>query len=107
MIYELPKKLEPLFDPARYKVLYGGRGSAKSWSIARALLLLGSTGTAKRILCAREIQLSITDSVHHLLADQISQLQQFTDFYAIDKTSIRGRNGTEFIFTGLRQQDIA
>lgn len=106
MIYDLPEKLYPLCQPSRYKVLYGGRGSAKSWSIARALLLLGASGAPLRILCAREIQLSITDSVHHLLADQIQQNEALAAFYSVDKTSIKGRNGTEFIFTGLRQQDI-
>ena len=100
-----PRKLKPLSQPARYKVLYGGRGSAKSWSIARHLLLEG-VKRPLRILCAREIQLSITDSVHHLLADQISQDQDWQAFYAVGHTSIKGRNGTEFIFTGLRQQDI-
>ena len=100
-----PKKLKPLSQPARYKVLYGGRGSAKSWSIARHLLLEGVKRTL-RILCAREIQLSISDSVHHLLADQIAQDEDWKHFYTVGHTSIKGRNGTEFIFTGLRQQDI-
>src|SRR5208282_6100015 len=59
-----------------------------------------------RVLCAREIQLSITDSVHHLLADQIAQDADWGAFYTVGHISIKGRNGTEFIFTGLRQQDI-
>ena len=67
---EIPEKLWFLFEPHRYKVARGGRGSGKSWSFARALLVLG-LAKKERILCAREIQNSIKDSVHKLLADQI------------------------------------
>jgi phage terminase large subunit len=102
---EFPEKLEFLFHPARYKVAYGGRGSGKSWGVARALLLQGFEKPL-RILCARELQNSITDSVHKLLADQISELG-LSDFYEIQNTSIRGLNGTEFAFRGLRHNVTA
>ena len=62
---EFPEKLECLFKPSRYKVLWGGRGGAKSWGIARALLIQGAIKPL-RILCAREFQTSIKDSVHKL-----------------------------------------
>src|SRR5208282_115016 len=94
-----PPKLRPLRDPARYKIIYGGRGSAKSWSVGRHQLVDGCKEPL-RILCAREIQLSITDSVHHLLADQISRVPEWQQFYQVGQTSIKGINGTEFIFTG-------
>ena len=94
------KKLEPLFKPARYKVLYGGRGGAKSWSIARALLILGTTKPL-RILCARELQTSIRDSVHKLLSDQIDSMGMGA-FYTVQQTAIAGLNVTEFFFAGLR-----
>ena len=68
-----PKKLAFLFEPHRYKVAYSGRGAAKSWSFARALLLLG-VQKPMRILCARETQKSIADSVHKLLSDQIQEM---------------------------------
>jgi phage terminase large subunit len=97
---EFPEKLEFLFKPKRYKVLYGGRGGAKSWGIARALLILGRQSPL-RILCAREIQKSIADSVHKLLSDQIPQLG-LDGFYQVTNNSIRGLNGTEFIFAGLK-----
>lgn len=97
---EFPAKLRCLFQPSRYKVLYGGRGGAKSWGIARALLLLGASKPL-RVLCAREIQRSIQDSVHKLLRDQIVSLG-LRDFYEVQNTVIRGRNGTEFTFAGLR-----
>jgi phage terminase large subunit len=97
---EFPEKLEFLFKPARYKVAYGGRGGAKSWGIARALLILGAQ-SPMRILCAREYQTSIKDSVHKLLCDQIEALGLLS-FYEITQASIRGKNGTEFAFAGLK-----
>ena len=70
---EFPSKLRGLFQPKRFKVMYGGRGGAKSWSVAMALLVMGSNRPL-RILCAREIQKSMRDSVHRLLSDQIAAL---------------------------------
>jgi phage terminase large subunit len=105
-VAEFPEKLEFLFKPKRYKVLYGGRGGAKSWGIARALLILGRAKPL-RILCAREIQKSIKDSVHKLLEDQIKELG-FSDFYTVQNNEIFGRpdkddKRTEFTFAGLKQ----
>jgi phage terminase large subunit len=101
----LPARLEPLSKPARYKILYGGRGSGKSWSIARLLLVMGAEKKL-RILCTREIQRTISESVHQLLRDQLSAMG-LSAFYAVTETSITGRNGTQFLFAGLRQQDVA
>lgn len=101
----LPPKLRPLFEPHRYKVLYGGRGSAKSWSIARALVLLGASRSL-RILCAREIQDSIRESVHRLLCDQIAALGLGSKYQILDK-EIRGRrNSTLFVFDGLAEHTV-
>jgi len=97
---EFPLKLQCLFESSRYKVLYGGRGGAKSWGIARALLVIGSTKVT-RVLCAREFQTSIKDSVHKLLSDQIMAMS-LTEFYEITDRTIRGKNGTEFNFVGLK-----
>jgi len=98
---EFPDKLQFLFTPARYKVCFGGRGGAKSWGFARALLILGAQKQL-RILCARETQKSIADSVHKLLSDQIAELG-LEAFYEIQKTTIIGKNGTEFLFAGIKQ----
>lgn len=97
-----PPKLQFLFQPHRYKVAHGGRGSGKSWGFARALLIQGAARKL-RILCTREVQKSIKDSVHKLLSDQI-QAMGLGAFYAILQTEIRGANGTEFIFAGLSDQ---
>src|SRR5580700_10551892 len=82
----IPPKLDFLFwetqpngKPARWKVAHGGRDGAKSWSFARALLMQGAAEPL-RILCAREVQRSLQESVHHLLADQIGRLN-LHDFY--------------------------
>jgi len=97
---EFPLKLQSLFQRSRYKVCYGGRGGAKSWGIARALLIKGAKEPI-RILCAREYQTSIKDSVHKLLCDQIEALNLHS-FYEITQANIKGANGTEFAFAGLK-----
>jgi len=101
---QFPEKLAGLFEPHPYKVLYGGRNGVKSWSIARALLILG-TQKPLRILCARETMDSIRESVHQLLTDQISLLG-LDDFYHPLQSEIRGSNGTVFVFAGLRKQTV-
>ena len=95
-----PPAFKFLEEPARYKVAYGGRGSGKSWTFARILLIKG-TEKKLRILCTRELQRSIADSVHKLLSDQIATLG-LESFYTVQKIGIEGINGTEFIFSGLQ-----
>lgn len=97
---DFPEKLRFLFEPARYKVLFGGRGGAKSWGVARALLIQAAAAPL-RILCAREFQSSIAESVHHLLQSQIGEIG-LSSFYEIQAGLIRGANGSEFVFAGLR-----
>jgi phage terminase large subunit len=99
---QFPAKLECLFQPEsiRYRVLFGGRGGAKSWGIARALLIKAIQNPL-RILCAREFQTSIKDSVHKLLGDQITAMGLDT-FFEITQAQIRGKNGSEFNFVGLK-----
>jgi phage terminase large subunit len=97
---QFPVKMASLFDKARYKVYYGGRGAGKSHSAAKALLILGAKSQI-RVLCAREYQTSIKDSVHKLLCDQI-ELMNLHGFYEITQSSIRGKNGSEFAFVGLK-----
>lgn len=90
----------------RYRVLYGGRGSGKSWGVAEALVRYAA-GTSGRILCCREIQTSIRDSVHKLLVDTIERIG-FQKYFIVTRETIRSRLGAEFLFKGLKLniQDI-
>ena len=97
--WEFPEKLEFLFEPHRYKIAHGGRGGAKSWGFARALLIQGWQ-ERHRVGCFREVQKSIKDSVHKLLSDQI-EVMGLSHHYTVLKSEIRGANGTEFLFAGL------
>lgn len=100
---DLPRKAtETLVPPARFKVLYGGRDSAKSHSIARMLLARGRA-KPERILCTREIQKSISESVHQLLKDLVAVLGM-DDFYEVQNNYIYGANGTQISFHGLSGQ---
>lgn len=100
--WQFPEKCGVLFKPARFKVLYGGRDGAKSWSVARALLLEGAEQPLP-IGCFREVQKSIKDSVHQLLSNQVEELG-LGKFYEILRDEIRGENGTYFRYAGLSQQ---
>jgi len=99
---QFPAKLKCLVEPkhSRYRILYGGRGGGKSHSVARMLLCKGVLNTI-RVLCAREFQTSIKDSVHKLLVDQIYDLK-LEAHYEVTQSTIRGKNGTEFIFAGIK-----
>lgn len=100
-VIAFPDKLKFLFEPWRYKVAHGGRGGAKSWGYARALLIQAAQ-RPMLVVCAREIQNSISDSVHRLLANQI-KMMKLDEFYSVTNEKIRGINGSEFIFKGLWQ----
>lgn len=96
----IPEIFRPFQNPARYKVAYGGRGSGKSRSIAR-FLLLKRCQSRGLVLCTRELQKSIADSVHRLLSNQIKEMR-LERFYEVQRERIIGANGSEFIFKGLR-----
>ena len=97
---EVPAAFKPLYRPARYKVYWGGRGAAKSWAFADAFITLG-VGGRYRFLCARELQVSIADSVHKLLADRIAA-RGLDEFFRVTDTAIVSATGSEYIFRGLR-----
>ncbi|MEM9945314.1 MAG: PBSX family phage terminase large subunit [Cyanobacteria bacterium P01_D01_bin.36] len=97
---EIVSWAKPLLKPYRYKCLFGGRGSGKSFATADALLITGLARTC-RVLCAREFQNSLSESVHQLLCDRIEALG-ISEYYQIYESKILGPNGTEFFFKGLR-----
>ena len=102
---ELPPKLLPVFSPKRGEVRYrgarGGRGSGKSFSFA---LMAAVWGYAEplRILATRELQVSIKESFHAEVKNAIESLPWLAAHYEVGESYIRGKNGTEFIFRGLR-----
>ena len=97
---EMPECYSYLFEPHRYKVAYGGRGSGKSWSYAKALIVL-SMQNKHRILCGRELQNSINDSVHQLLRDQIEAMGVSEMFNITNKEIECITTGSIFKFKGL------
>lgn len=101
MRLQIAEAFEPLFTPKRYKVFHGGRGAAKSWSFGKVLLTLGYQKKIG-VLCARELQVSIKDSVHKLLKDLIDNDPVWSKFYDPRKQEIEGKNGTLFSFKGLK-----
>lgn len=99
---EIPKEFKVLFEldkDLRHIVLYGGRASGKSTSVALSLLILGMNKKL-RILCTREVQNSIADSVHKLLSDLISKYKLNT--WEVQKDIIKNKQtGSEIFFKGL------
>ncbi|MBR7002839.1 MAG: PBSX family phage terminase large subunit, partial [Neisseriaceae bacterium] len=104
MNIELPQYAKQLFTPKRYKILHGGRGGAKSWTVACVLLLMAGQKPL-RVLCTREVQKSIKDSVYLLLSDTIKRLE-LSYFFTVLNTEIRAKNGSLFLFSGLREHTI-
>lgn len=102
---DLPSKLKAFFNPARYKVAYGGRGSAKSESVAR-ILIVKAMQSQRRILCCREYQASIRESVHALLKSVIST-HELHDYFEVNYISIKCKlTGSEFVFAGLAEHTV-
>ena len=86
--------------------MYGGRGAGRSWGAGRALPLLmvkrwQEQAIPTRVLCARELQKSIAESVHRLLTDQILELG-LQDFFEIEVNRIKGPGGGYIVFEGIK-----
>ncbi len=99
--WEFAEHVQEIWQPYRIKILKGGRGGVKSWSAARYHLIDGYQQPL-RVLCGREVQKSIKESVHQLLSDQI-YLLGLDGFYEILANEIRGKNGTRFTYAGISQ----
>ncbi|MGG2139984.1 PBSX family phage terminase large subunit [Symbiopectobacterium sp. RP] len=91
----------PFIKPHRYKVAKGGRGSGKSWAIARLLVEISRRG-GYRFLCARELQNSISDSVIRLLDDTINR-EKYQAEFEVQRNCIRHLiTNSEFMFYGIK-----
>ena len=99
-----PEKLRPIIeslDEYRYFLSEGGRGGGKSQFIARFILYLGEKYRL-RIVCGREIQRNITESVHSIMADLI---RNYNLNYEIFTTKIVHKtSGSQINFRGFREQ---
>ena len=102
---DIPDKALDVFEARRgevaYRGLFGGRGSGKSQTAALMAAIWGQEEPI-RILCTRELQVSIKDSFHRELRDAIGRIPWLAGHYDVGVDYLRGRNGTEFIFRGLR-----
>lgn len=102
---KLPRKITEVFTPARgvvqYRGLYGGRGSGKSFGAAKMAAIWGMIDPL-RILCTRELQVSIKESFHAELKAAIASEPWLEAHYRVGVDYIKGSNGAEFIFRGLR-----
>ncbi len=105
-ILNLPPKLLQITDPEvfnkyRYFLIKGGRGGAKSQSIARFVLYLSEKYNL-RVVCGRETQNSINESVYSLLSDLIREFQLNFETLA-SKISSRATSSA-INFRGFREQ---
>lgn len=102
---ELPPKLVPIFalprGATRYRCAKGGRGSGKSFTFALMAAIWGYAEPL-RILATRELQISIKESFHAEVKNAIESLPWLAAHYEVGESYVRGKNGTEFIFRGLR-----
>lgn len=101
-----PEYFRPFMQPRRYKGLYGGRGSGKSHCFAGYGILRAASVTGFRMVCVREVQRSIADSVKQLLEDKISAFG-LDAFFKITESEITGRNGSKIVFRGMQNHTAA
>ena len=101
----LPDALHPVFaqprSALRYRGAFGGRGSGKSFNFAMMAVLWGYREKL-RILATRELQFSIKESFYAELKRAIDSQPFLVAHYTFTQHGIRGKNGTEFLFRGLR-----
>lgn len=101
----LPEKMKFLFQPSRYKVCYGGRGSGKSWSMAR-VLIVKALEKKITILCCREVMKSLKESSHKLISEQI-EMMGLDKYFDITAQEIRCiKTGSKFLFAGLATNTV-
>ena len=107
MNYAVPEVFKPLWtQPSRYKAAWGGRGSAKSWNFAAMMIARAATTKGFRAVCVREIQKSLKESAHRLLADTIERLK-FSPLFEVQSTQIKCPGGGLISFIGMQDNTTA
>jgi len=100
--FDMPKVFEPLWTQlARYRGAWGGRGSAKSWNFATMMIIRAANQPGFRAVCIREVQKSLKESAHRLLADTIERLGLSSKF-EIQTTQIKCPGGGLISFVGMQ-----
>jgi predicted phage terminase large subunit-like protein len=101
---QIPGLLMPLLDLGkwRFKIMYGGRGGAKSHSAAQALIMLADQNPL-RIACCREVQKTLAESSKQVIEDYIDRMGVADSFSALKNAIIHRRTGSTFGFHGLRE----
>lgn len=102
---KVPEKLAPLLKPKRYKGAYGGRGGAKSHFFAE-MGLIRCLQAPTRMVCIREVQNSIKDSVKQLMTDKITSMG-LEAYFDVMQDEIRGKNGSLIVFKGMQSYNAA
>lgn len=100
----VPDKLMPIFSPRQFKVMHGGRGGAKSHTVAQALILMAMQAP-HRILCVREVQKSLAASSKRVIEDYIKRLglsAYFETFKKEEDGIVCKTTGATFSFSGLK-----
>ena len=95
------KHFRPFAKGARYKVAYGGRGSGKSWAFAEMAIEVARRAKTT-VVCVRELQLSISDSVHKLISNTIDRLGYSDEFDILKSSIVHRGTGTDFVFFGIK-----
>jgi len=102
MKYVVPEVFKPLWSKqGRYKAAWGGRGSAKSWNFAAMMIVRAATSKGFRAVCVREVQKSLKESAHRLLADTIERLN-FGSIFEIQSSQIKTPGGGVISFVGMQ-----
>ncbi len=84
----------------RYKTLYGGRASSKTWDAALQAVRLSSNMTVK-FMCVRQFQANIRESVYTILVDTIARCNLTDEYHITDRQITHKKTGSSFVFFGL------
>jgi len=96
-----PKVFRPLLEPARYKGAFGGRGSGKSYFFAECAVEYCLLNPSSRIVCIREVQKSLKESVKRLIEDKI-KYYDLTSCFEIQSDCIKTPGGGIILFQGMQ-----
>lgn len=101
MDIQTPRAFQPLLQASRYKGVWGGRGSGKSHFFAEAVVERCIMQPSSRVVCVREVQKSLKDSVKRLIEDKIVALGVGGRF-DVKATEIGTPGGGVIVFQGLQ-----